>query len=36
MSASLSNLVDNLSNKVLDDVKCVSCGSKGIYRNKKK
>ena len=31
MSTSLSNLVDNLSNKVLDDRICDSCGSKLEY-----
>ena len=31
MSTSLSNLVDNLSNKVIDDGKCSSCGSNLEY-----
>ena len=36
MSSSLFNLVDNLSNKVMDDGKCNGCGSNfGIYFYKK-
>ena len=31
MSTSLSNLVDNLSNKVIHDAKCGSCGSNLEY-----